>query len=99
MSIADLPTLAGPIEDELIDHEFEALVKEATARRYAVDDRIDGLPPTVGRLSPDLSGTVLGEGSEPELRDDEVVCEVTNLTYLRTLPRSPHIDEEGVPVW
>lgn len=34
-------------------------------------------------------------GSEPELRDDEAVCEVTHLTYLAALGRSPHIDEEG----
>lgn len=34
-------------------------------------------------------------GSEAELRDDEAVCEVTNLTYHKALGRSPHIDEEG----
>lgn len=37
-------------------------------------------------------------GSEPHLRDDEAVCEVTNLTYLKALGRSPHIDENGRPL-
>lgn len=34
-------------------------------------------------------------GSEPDLRDDETVCPVTNLTYLTALGRSPHVDENG----
>lgn len=38
-------------------------------------------------------------GSEPQLRDDEAVCEVTNLTYLAALGRSPHIDSEGEPIY
>lgn len=33
--------------------------------------------------------------SEPELRPDEAVCEVTNLTYNKNLPRSPYLDEKG----
>jgi len=35
------------------------------------------------------------EGFETELRDDEVVCPVTHLTYFKGLKRSPHVDEEG----
>lgn len=38
-------------------------------------------------------------GSEPVLRDDEAVCEVTNLTYLAALGRSPHIDDKGKPIF
>lgn len=38
-------------------------------------------------------------GSEAELRKDEAVCEVTNLTYLAALGRSPHIDEKGQPIF
>lgn len=34
-------------------------------------------------------------GSEPELRDDETVCPVTNLTYFKALGRSPHLDDKG----
>ena len=37
--------------------------------------------------------------SEAELRDDELVCEVTHLTYFKNLPHSPHIDPEtGRPI-
>ena len=35
------------------------------------------------------------EGSEPELRDDEAVCSVTNYTYNKHLPQSPWVDAEG----
>lgn len=35
----------------------------------------------------------MGEGSEPELRPDEKVCEVTGLTYYAGLPASPHTEE------
>lgn len=35
---------------------------------------------------------MLLEGSEPELREDEAVCEVTHLTYNKNLPHSPYID-------
>lgn len=38
-------------------------------------------------------------GSEPELRDDEAICPVTNLTYFAALGRSPHIDESGRPIF
>lgn len=41
---------------------------------------------------------VLGEPSEPELRKDEQVCEVTGYVYLRGLQRSPYIDASGKPV-
>lgn len=37
--------------------------------------------------------------SEPYIRDDEAVCEVTNLTYLAALGRSPHIDSDGNPIF
>lgn len=37
----------------------------------------------------------ISEESEPVLREDEKVCEVTNLTYFAGLSRSPHVDEEG----
>lgn len=40
----------------------------------------------------------VSEESEPFLLDHEVVCEVTNLTYHKDLPRSPHIDEKGRPL-
>lgn len=40
-------------------------------------------------------GSLLIEGSEPELRDDEVVCPVAHLTYNKSLPRSPYVDEQG----
>lgn len=33
--------------------------------------------------------------SEPELREDEAICPVTNLTYLKALGRSPHVNEDG----
>ena len=46
----------------------------------------------------DLRNVQVSEESEPVLRDDEKVCPVTNLTYYAGLPRSPHIDENGVPV-
>lgn len=39
-------------------------------------------------------GSLLVEGSEPELREDEAVCEVTGYTYNRRLPHSPWIDPE-----
>lgn len=35
----------------------------------------------------------LGEGSEPELRPDEKVCEVTGLTYYARLDKSPHTED------
>lgn len=38
-------------------------------------------------------------GSEAELRDEEAVCEVTNLTYFAALGRSPHIDKDGKPIF
>ena len=37
----------------------------------------------------------LGEGSEAEYRDDEVLCPVSNLTYYRGLKKSPYTDDEG----
>lgn len=40
-----------------------------------------------------MSGTipfVLSEESEAELREDERICEVTNLTYCAGLDHSPH---------
>lgn len=33
---------------------------------------------------------ILSEESEAEIRDDEVVCPVTNLTYYKGLAESPH---------
>lgn len=36
--------------------------------------------------------------SEPELREDEAICERTNLTYLAALGRSPHVAEDGTLV-
>lgn len=95
MSIADLPTLAGPIDDELVDHELIALLGEATERQYATERSVEGLLPAVERLSPNTGTVTLGEGSEPELREDEVICEVTNLTYYKGLSRSPYLDERG----
>lgn len=38
------------------------------------------------------------DGTEPNLRPDEAVCSVTNLTYNKHLPRSPHIDESHNPL-
>lgn len=43
----------------------------------------------------ELHWDLVGEGSEGELREDEVVCEVSHLTYYKGLKSSPHIDEEG----
>lgn len=37
-------------------------------------------------------------GSEPELRPDELLCEVTRLTYYHKLPHSPHVDRQGRPI-
>lgn len=96
MSYANIETLAGPIDDEMVDEELEHLIETAN-RQYADHPRVDGLPPSI--VSPDTAGVALGEGSEPALRSDEKVCEVTNLTYYAGLPRSPHVDREGVPIW
>lgn len=31
----------------------------------------------------------------PDLRDDEAVCPVTFITYLKALGKSPYINDEG----
>lgn len=38
---------------------------------------------------------ILGDGSEAEFRDYEVVCPVTGYVYNRVLSASPYIDAEG----
>lgn len=38
----------------------------------------------------------VGEGTEPEVREDEKVCEVTGLTYYAGLPASPHTEQAQI---
>lgn len=74
-----------------LDADAEAVLREA---QRAVTNEA-GTQPSVKRLFDDPYTTVIDGLSEPYLRDDEVVCPVTNYTYYYRLPRSPYLDDKG----
>ncbi len=79
-------------EIERLEAQFQAeLAMQSYARRHGLP--WEGWAPD---KEPDRERLTAGPlGSEPELREDEAVCPVTHLTYLRTTPCPHHYD--GTP--
>lgn len=88
------PVVAAETENYLdsIDQEVEVHLEVAAVVAAAERILAEEAEPAPRLKFDRTEGTILGEGSEAELRPDEKVCEVTGLTYHAALPESPHVD-------
>lgn len=75
-----------------LDTEARGIIREAEGRlaNHEFDSTV-----RVNAYLDDPKQLDMHFGTDLFLRDDEVICPVTNLAYYKGLNRSPYLDERG----